>query len=53
MQKTPVSAQPGPMHVIYMSVRGGCFVARRADSHGQRPHKQLSWANRSGACLVG
>jgi hypothetical protein len=38
--------------VRYMSVRGGCFVARRADSHGQRPHKPLSWANRSDACLV-
>ena len=50
-RKAPASAQPGPMHVIYMSVRGSCFVACRAAGHGQRPHKPLSWANRSDACL--
>ena len=34
-RKAPASAQPGPMHVIYMSVHTGIQAAHRADNHVQ------------------
>jgi hypothetical protein len=34
-RKAPASAQPDPMHVIYMYVRAGSSTADPADSHVQ------------------
>jgi hypothetical protein len=39
------SAQPGPMHVIYMSVPTGIQAAHPADSHGHRPQNHPTCAN--------
>ena len=44
-RKAPASAQPGPMHVIYMSVHTGIQAAHRTDSHGHCPQNRLTCAN--------
>ena len=44
-RKAPDSAQPGPMHVIYMSVHTGIQAAHRTDSHGHCPQNRLTCAN--------
>ena len=41
-RKAPASAQPDPMHVIYMAVNVGIQSLRCTDSHGQRPRNALT-----------
>ena len=44
-QTAAASAQPDPMHVIYMSVHTGIQAAHRTDSHGHRPQNRPTCAN--------
>ena len=44
-ERATTSAQPGPMHVIYMSVPTGINAAHRTDSHGHCPQNRLTCAN--------
>ena len=44
-RKAPASAQPGPMHVIYMSVPAAIQAAHRMDSAGHCPQNRLTCAN--------
>ena len=44
-QTAAASAQPDPMHVIYMSVHTGIKAAHRTDSDGHCPQNRLTCAN--------